>query len=210
MSNYNEYLQSDEWKRKRNERVLYDGKCMICGRPFDLEVHHMTYNRLPNERYSDLITVCRNCHEKIESKKRHPGSDSFWQVRGLIAEQFCKDYESRDLSAKGDLDFCNIHVAKKYFYPYLREHGMTPDNLGGTLIIQEHFRNKRYEIILDYLSRKFPIGNVVRYTGFSYAMIKKVYDDPEGARKLMNHEKLNTEKKEMSLFELVRDEQEEN
>lgn len=31
----------------------------------DLEVHHVTYKRSPNESPSDLITVCQRCHEGL-------------------------------------------------------------------------------------------------------------------------------------------------
>ena len=179
---YRNYLMSDEWKKKREHRILFDKQCQICGKPFDLNVHHMTYDNYPNELYTDLITVCKGCHAKIESQKEKPYYKSFGIVANLIAEQFCKDYEEQDLSSGSTLDLCKQDIIKSYFYPYLKDHGMTPDHCNGVAIIQAHFRNKRYRIILDHIAKGYPIGITWKRTGFSYNMIKKVYDNPDNAK----------------------------
>jgi len=64
---YYKYLQSDEWKKKRLERLKLDKfQCQVCGnRSGTLDVHHTTYQTLHNENINDLITVCRNCHTKL-------------------------------------------------------------------------------------------------------------------------------------------------
>ena len=187
--NYKEYLSSDEWKYKREKRILFDKKCQICGRPFDLNVHHMTYKNFPNEQYTDLITVCKNCHIKIEEQKPASYYDSFGIVAKLIAKQFCIDYDEQDISSGGKLDFCNLNTIKKFFYPYLKEHGMTPDHTTGSNIITCHFRNKRYRIILEYIEKNYPINVTFKYTGFSYNMLRKVYENPQRAKELIEEEK---------------------
>ena len=65
---YREYIESDEWSKKRLARVKMDGyKCQMCGTAKNLVVHHITYDRLGHESLDDLITLCHNCHEKIHS-----------------------------------------------------------------------------------------------------------------------------------------------
>ena len=68
----NTYYQSPEWAAKRNERLRIDRfKCAICGFTRALEVHHINYERLYHEDVSrDLITLCKKCHNEIESQKK--------------------------------------------------------------------------------------------------------------------------------------------
>lgn len=70
---YLEYLKSPEWQRLRSQRLKIDEyKCQKCGRPFDLDVHHIRYPIALGEEdvYNDLITLCRHCHNDIEGKKK--------------------------------------------------------------------------------------------------------------------------------------------
>lgn len=60
---YAEYLRSSSWFGRRTARLRADGyHCTICGRCENLLVHHLTYDRIGNERLADLRTVCRDCH----------------------------------------------------------------------------------------------------------------------------------------------------
>lgn len=186
---YADYLKSEEWISKRDKRRMIDGKCAICGRPFDLQVHHLTYKNVPNEKTTDLVTLCGNCHLKIERMKNKPGNDSFSILNILLQYQFCEDYKAYDLSGGGCLDFCKYDVIKKYLWPYMKEHTGNADIVGGCIYVQEYFRNRRYEIILDYMKRGYPQSIVYNRTLFSRAMIKKVYDLPQQAEEFLAREK---------------------
>ena len=72
---YKQYMKSDKWELKRNQRILHDkGQCQgitnkkKCGSRYKLEVHHKTYMRFGNELMSDLVTLCHNCHVAIHKK----------------------------------------------------------------------------------------------------------------------------------------------
>lgn len=67
-----DYYKSKEWTAKRNERLKIDGyKCAKCGFTRALEVHHINYERIFHEDVSrDLITLCKKCHNEIESQKK--------------------------------------------------------------------------------------------------------------------------------------------
>lgn len=68
---YYEYIASSEWAAKRKRALDRDNhECQTCLNGADLEVHHKTYERLGHERLSDLITLCRSCHEAITSSIR--------------------------------------------------------------------------------------------------------------------------------------------
>lgn len=67
---YREYLQTDEWKGKR-EQALRRARycCQLCSAGGQLHVHHRTYIRRGAEPYSDLIVLCRECHEVFHQKR---------------------------------------------------------------------------------------------------------------------------------------------
>lgn len=63
---YDRYIHSQEWRSKANQRLVIDGHvCQACGGEAT-EVHHLTYERFKNEDMSDLVSLCRRCHQKAE------------------------------------------------------------------------------------------------------------------------------------------------
>ena len=64
---YDEYLNEPHWHEVREKRLLIDNRrCAMCGTAKNLEVHHITYERLWNEDViNDLITLCTSCHKKL-------------------------------------------------------------------------------------------------------------------------------------------------
>jgi hypothetical protein len=67
---YDEYLRSPEWKERRDRIVKRDrGQCQSCTSKSQLQVHHMTYERIGNEHDDDLVTVCHACHQRIHGRK---------------------------------------------------------------------------------------------------------------------------------------------
>lgn len=199
---YCNYLTSPEWIEKREKRKLIDGKCAICGKPYDLQVHHLTYENVPDEKTTDLVTLCRPCHIRIENMKRQPGSDSFNQLNILLQYQFCKEHKKDDLSGGGRLDFCKYDVIKKHLFPYLKEHTGNAEKVSGCLYVQEYFRNRRYEIILEYMEKGYPQNIVYNRTLFSRTMIAKVYEKPEQAKDFLQKEKEKFE--ELAKTEILR------
>jgi hypothetical protein len=64
---YHAYLDSPQWRRRRNEAVQRaSGKCEICDQS-STEVHHLNYQRVGAELPHDLLAVCRACHELIHA-----------------------------------------------------------------------------------------------------------------------------------------------
>jgi 5-methylcytosine-specific restriction endonuclease McrA len=61
----NEYLKSDDWKRKRYVVLKRDNwRCVYCGAPAT-QVHHNRYARrnIGREPIEWLVSVCKSCHE---------------------------------------------------------------------------------------------------------------------------------------------------
>jgi hypothetical protein len=67
---YQEYLASQEWKIKREQRLRIDGyRCIFSCSSQELHVHHIHYSNVGNENMDDLITVCKDCHSLIHKRK---------------------------------------------------------------------------------------------------------------------------------------------
>lgn len=69
---YLSYLESERWNSLRNKRLEMDNfQCQICGNPKQLHVHHLFYpHTLGTETVNDLITLCADCHNMIETLKK--------------------------------------------------------------------------------------------------------------------------------------------
>lgn len=59
-----EYLNSDEWKNLRNTILSAQPACQCCGN-LATDVHHMVYRNIVDVKISDLLPVCRSCHNEL-------------------------------------------------------------------------------------------------------------------------------------------------
>ena len=73
---YDDYMRSDAWETKRQQRMEIDNyKCAMCFRPVQtmkkVNIHHITYVNLGNENVlTDLVTLCPTCHKHIHNYYR--------------------------------------------------------------------------------------------------------------------------------------------
>lgn len=63
---YKEYLKSNHWVKFRLKRLKEIKCCELCKevKPY-YELHHLTYERLGNEKFSDVVALCNDCHKGI-------------------------------------------------------------------------------------------------------------------------------------------------
>lgn len=63
---YHEYLTSPAWLEFRSRIFEERGRqCDFCESEVDINLHHMTYERVGHESDDDVIVVCKVCHEAI-------------------------------------------------------------------------------------------------------------------------------------------------
>jgi 5-methylcytosine-specific restriction endonuclease McrA len=68
--NHRKYILSAAWKKKAQEkRDLVGNKCELCNLENNLQVHHLTYERLGKELMEDLQVLCGDCHMKVHGIK---------------------------------------------------------------------------------------------------------------------------------------------
>ena len=68
---YDAHIRSAQWKGTRAAIFMMRGaKCEDCGYgSATLQLHHLTYERMGNERLTDLVILCRKCHVKADAKR---------------------------------------------------------------------------------------------------------------------------------------------
>lgn len=60
---YQHYLQTAHWRIRRNRALSLAGfKCSRCRTGRQLQVHHLSYERIGAELDADLEVLCRGCH----------------------------------------------------------------------------------------------------------------------------------------------------
>lgn len=79
-NSYAAYLRSNLWKNRRKDFYSkYKGECLICGCDHDLNLHHITYERLGNEIDEDLVPLCEHHHNLIHDVlNKVDDIDPFW------------------------------------------------------------------------------------------------------------------------------------
>jgi hypothetical protein len=99
---YYEYIKSEKWqetrKRYYNSKLYKTFKskkkgwnCYCCSASdVPLDLHHRSYKRLGEENIAiDLVTVCRECHEKIHHLMKE-SNVSLWKATKKIKSRHTK------------------------------------------------------------------------------------------------------------------------
>lgn len=91
---YYEYIKTEAWEEMRQKVFRRDGfQCVICKEAKNLNVHHITYERLGCEDLADLVTLCQKCHEKVhrledKTEKDKAGTVPLGTVKMTLREAF--------------------------------------------------------------------------------------------------------------------------
>lgn len=86
---YDEYMQSDTWKIQRAKAMDRDGHaCVFCGAKKRLEGHHICYDLMGTDfDYLEVITLCHDCHMKVEAQKKTVKQDRGPSVEEAVKKQ---------------------------------------------------------------------------------------------------------------------------
>lgn len=82
---YKNYLKSKHWVMKKKEyNRKYERVCSCCGGKENLQLHHISYDRLGNEPLTDLVYLCKECHMRIHRVINDTKDTSvFKELRGV-------------------------------------------------------------------------------------------------------------------------------
>lgn len=113
---YQLYIQSPEWKQIRSRKITACGSvCEICNKfCSSLQVHHLHYRTVGEERNEDLMVVCKNCHPQVDEERRKRMAN---QADNNAYETFCmKKYGAVLDSPSAYEDFCQWQISKESGY----------------------------------------------------------------------------------------------
>jgi 5-methylcytosine-specific restriction endonuclease McrA len=73
LQEYSKYLNSPEWRTKREQVLKRDNyRCQACLNNYATQVHHKSYEFVDlagSEPCYDLVAICTPCHDRIEAMK---------------------------------------------------------------------------------------------------------------------------------------------
>ncbi|MBX7224279.1 MAG: hypothetical protein K1Y36_30470 [Blastocatellia bacterium] len=68
---YDEYLQTPEWLWNRQQHLeLTNFRCQVCNKNRLLEVYHRSHRNRGQEGFSELIALCKKCHDLLQKESR--------------------------------------------------------------------------------------------------------------------------------------------
>lgn len=104
---YREELKHPMWVKKRNVILKRDNhKCLLCGSENNLCVHHTKYitgNKAWEYPNSLLVTLCKDCHEKVHSERNNPLNpyrDIWLPIEGFKKYEATVEGRIRDIETK--------------------------------------------------------------------------------------------------------------
>jgi len=111
---YREYLKSDKWNVMRNIALIRaDFKCQLCNGTEKLNVHHRKYPKvLGSEPITDLIVLCRECHEN-HHRINPPSKCDSSRFKGKTSEYGSK-YHVWIKDGKTFYALCNPGLVRKH------------------------------------------------------------------------------------------------
>ena len=113
---YADYIQSADWRMRRNRRLRIAGwRCERCGDGRALEVHHLTYARLGREWDQDLEVLCGDCHHGEHLRQLEQSPDGSVMLR--IVRIAWRDRAALDADI-GDIAEAAKRLCAAYRIPY--------------------------------------------------------------------------------------------
>ena len=102
-SEYQEYIKSQEWQEVRQKIFKRDNfRCVKCGASKNLQVHHITYENLGEEKYADLVTLCNDCHNATHNMTTIDylalACANAYNIRDNSSDEKAKEKAKRDIA----------------------------------------------------------------------------------------------------------------
>jgi len=173
---YEMYMQSPRWQMVRQTRFALDNyKCVCCGRPMDLECHHLSYRNLGHEDIlNDLVTLCKLCHEDIEQRKK----DNDWGIKNQLVYIFIRNYKGKDV-LYGGKENLNVYATIEKYWEEMVNNLHRTEIISYKTEIQNFFARKKEAFIKDCKNKNIP-ADYLRSKGISEGQIHKYYYSKEG------------------------------
>lgn len=104
---YAAYMASHEWAdvKRRYRASLRPQDCGLCGTDEDLQIHHLTYERVGEEELADLVALCQPCHSMLHVLERR-GDIQGLDFSGLVDHARAEKNRERMRERLGTVEAC--------------------------------------------------------------------------------------------------------
>lgn len=87
---YKDYLKTEHWKniKMKMKNSKYKYMCYSCKSKTKLQLHHKSYKRVGNEKLTDLIWLCEDCHKKTHEINKN--GSSLWKSARICRKRINK------------------------------------------------------------------------------------------------------------------------
>lgn len=173
---YDSYIHSAQWQDKRKQRLAIDDfKCQMCGNKDNLEVHHVTYDRLGNENMDDIITLCDKCHTKVHSAQSLAWCFKHHRYPNKGIEKWVTGKEKRNKSRKKTTNRKSSPHEKPWYMVHKRKgkHDVTIFNNGRKAY---SFAEHDDSIVETFRNDTLAIGTAIQ-RGYKYKVVKSYRQD---------------------------------
>jgi hypothetical protein len=96
---YRDYLKTEHWIKVRSSVLeAYEHACSFCCAGDDLHVHHRTYKRIGNEKWGDVVVLCKECHSVFHANRKADGQFEYGENETKTecdTKDKCKDQKKR-------------------------------------------------------------------------------------------------------------------
>lgn len=182
---YTEYLNSEEWQKRRIKILIRDQfQCQICGTGKQLRVHHIRYPEAYGEEPdSDLITVCDTCHKKIhendirakEQERRaweeyRKQVESKKRVINQIRSKWVNEVKFRDFLYGGSENMCSLAILKSSAEEFARENNCSKP---APSYLQWTFGYAHYVLVNEMYRRGYTTEEIYQMTPLDRSTIEK-------------------------------------
>ena len=99
---YVTYIASPEWASKRRQVLKRAGfVCECCQLRRATEVHHLTYERIPDEPLDDLLALCADCQRVADERRRFRYEGYERRLQGYARCTYGDDWQTREIAHGG-------------------------------------------------------------------------------------------------------------
>lgn len=124
---YSEYIKGEHWDKLRSCVLERDGnRCVLCGSGERLQAHHKFYRAdWEQAQPSDLITLCKVCHEKQHPEK-HIKTEAITLVPVEMAQTEARLKYLRSIDNPNDLlrARTDLLITREEYRQRMREFGI--------------------------------------------------------------------------------------
>jgi hypothetical protein len=92
---YQEYLNSEGWKAKRNMILnMWGNRCALCNEGGELHLHHRDYSRLGNEEVTDVIPLCKPHHARFHETSLEIEAEELHKAILIVKRQIATEQDT--------------------------------------------------------------------------------------------------------------------